>query len=84
MVPPIGADGFTPTLEQWQDGVNRLDSAAFGRAPDQQGRDDWANLASGGPIDFEAMVNYFLQSPEGVQRSVLDASNVEFCKVLYE
>ena len=91
MAPPIGPDGqpivpggFTPTIEQWQDGVDRLYSAAFGRAPDQGGRDYWANSASGGAIDFETMANDFLQSPEGVQRSVVDASNAEFCKVLYE
>ena len=84
MVLPIDVDGFTTTLEQWQDGVNRLDSAAFGRAPDQQGRDDWVKLASGGAIDFETMVNDFLQSPEGIQRFVPDASNAEFCKILYE
>ena len=91
VAPPIGPDGqpllpggFTPTIEQWQDGVDRLYSAAFGRAPDQEGRDYWANLASGNTIDFESMANDFLTSPEGIQRFVPDAPKAEFCRNLYE
>ena len=89
---PIGPDGkpiidpinLAPTLDDWRGGINRLYSAAFGRTPDNEGRDYWVDIANDNLIDFVGIAEEFIQSPEGIQRFGPEVSDDVFINNLYE
>ena len=81
---PIIPGGPAPTVEEWQGGVDRLFAAAFGRAPDQGGRNFWVDKASNDKIGFDKVAENFLESPEGIARFTPDAPKGDFITKMYE
>ena len=81
---PIIPGGPAPTIQDWQGGIDRLFSAAFGRAPDLGGRDFWVDQTNNNGLGFDQVAENFLRSPEGIRRFAPEAPNRDFCRNLYE